>query len=179
MPANMKALIAGSFYDLTQKKPVDKITVKDLVESCGISRQTFYYHFQDILEVIEWTTEQAIQVSLEASLKAETPEEAMGVLIRATAREYRLIQKMLNSQKREFVDRLLVESVEKYLVGILRYKAADLTVNYADTEIALSFYAHAIVGVLLKYGGQQDLDPDRLAAQLCRLLPAGSAIGER
>lgn len=53
MPINKKEVIADAFVSLAQRKNADKITVKDLVEACGISRQTFYYHFQDILEVIE------------------------------------------------------------------------------------------------------------------------------
>lgn len=42
MPINMKALIAETFASLAQHKDIDKITVKDLVEACSISRQTFY-----------------------------------------------------------------------------------------------------------------------------------------
>ena len=53
MPVNMKAMIAETFLTLAGQKNVDKITVKDLVEACGISRQTFYYHFQDIIDVVE------------------------------------------------------------------------------------------------------------------------------
>lgn len=55
MPVNVKGMIADTFMQLSREKNVDKITVKDLVERCGISRQTFYYHFQDLLEVIEWS----------------------------------------------------------------------------------------------------------------------------
>lgn len=41
------------------------------MEACGISRQTFYYHFQDILEVIEWSLDQAFSHLLEQSLAAD------------------------------------------------------------------------------------------------------------
>ena len=51
MPVNMKIKIANALRTLSKQKSIDKITVKDLVELCGISRQTFYYHFQDILAV--------------------------------------------------------------------------------------------------------------------------------
>ena len=50
MPVQVKPMIAEAFIRLSKQKNIDKITVKDLVEACGISRQTFYYHFQDILE---------------------------------------------------------------------------------------------------------------------------------
>ena len=38
-------------------KPIDKITVKDLVEICGVNRQTFYYHFDDVYDLLEWVFE--------------------------------------------------------------------------------------------------------------------------
>lgn len=53
--ANIKQDIEAVMLDLGKDKPFDKITVKDLVTACGISRQTFYYHFQNILEVVEWS----------------------------------------------------------------------------------------------------------------------------
>lgn len=61
----MKAAIAGAFMEVSKTKSVDKITVKDLVETCHISRQTFYYHFRDILEVIEWFVQQIFEEVLE------------------------------------------------------------------------------------------------------------------
>ena len=45
-----KKAIAEAFLLAAQQKPIDKVTVKDVVGICGITRQTFYYHFQDLLE---------------------------------------------------------------------------------------------------------------------------------
>ena len=64
VPVNTKQVIFDAFMALSREKSVDKITVKDLVETCHISRQTFYYHFQDIVEVIEWAFEQALEEAL-------------------------------------------------------------------------------------------------------------------
>ena len=49
----MKAAIAESFNSLVRQRGIDKVTVKAVIEDCGISRQTFYYHFQDIMDVVE------------------------------------------------------------------------------------------------------------------------------
>ena len=81
MPVNMKDTIAEAFLAMTARKSIDKITVKDLVEACHISRQTFYYHFQDIVEVIEWAFEQALDQALSRSLAADSAEEALRSLI--------------------------------------------------------------------------------------------------
>ena len=66
MPIDMKNIISETFMTMVQKKGIDKITVKALIDACNISRQTFYYHFQDIMEVIEWSMERATQKMLAA-----------------------------------------------------------------------------------------------------------------
>ena len=52
MAENIKKKLADALIELSGRKSLDKITIKDLVEMCGISRQSFYYHYQDILDVI-------------------------------------------------------------------------------------------------------------------------------
>ena len=51
---NLKDRIADVFLELVKKKSIDKITIKNIVEQCGITRQSFYYHFSDIFNLIEW-----------------------------------------------------------------------------------------------------------------------------
>ncbi len=53
MPSFTKRAIIESFLHLAGKKPPDKITVRDIVDDCGINRNTFYYYFQDIYAVLE------------------------------------------------------------------------------------------------------------------------------
>lgn len=47
-----KEIIAKTFTELLDEKPMSKITVKDIVERCGVNRNTFYYHFKDIPDVV-------------------------------------------------------------------------------------------------------------------------------
>ena len=49
-----KRAIADSLKLLTKNKTFDKISVKDISEKCGINRQTFYYHFVDKFNLLEW-----------------------------------------------------------------------------------------------------------------------------
>ena len=65
MPGDMKAKIADTLNEILKHKELDKITVKELVDACNISRQSFYYHFQDIMEVVEWYQDQALKQSIE------------------------------------------------------------------------------------------------------------------
>ena len=50
----MRRLISDTFSELVKTQDVDKITVTMLIGECHISRQTFYYHFQDKYELLSW-----------------------------------------------------------------------------------------------------------------------------
>lgn len=59
-----KQAIKASFMKLLNERPLNKISVRDIVEDCGINRNSFYYHFQDIPsllgEIITEETEKLI-----------------------------------------------------------------------------------------------------------------------
>ena len=79
MPSFTKKAIVESFLYLAGKKPLEKITVRDIVDDCGINRNTFYYYFQDIYAVLEdlchdlikaLPTEQTLAVTLASFYRA-------------------------------------------------------------------------------------------------------------
>ena len=97
MPLDVKAAVADALLELIRRKDADKITVKDLVEVCGISRQTFYYHFKDIVDVVEWAAQQGVQRLVRESLNAATPQEALGVFVDFAVESQPLVQRLSGS----------------------------------------------------------------------------------
>jgi len=108
--------------------------------------------------------------ALAKSLAAPTPEAAMHIFVAYSVGKFDLFEKLMRSQKREFVEHLLLDMVSRYLRGIVQHKAPEIAVNYADMEVSLCFFSSAIAGVLMQYGGKKELDTEKLASQLCRLL---------
>lgn len=49
-----KRLMADALKRLMTKKPLNKITIREITEDCGVNRQTFYYHFEDIYDLMRW-----------------------------------------------------------------------------------------------------------------------------
>lgn len=174
MPGNMKNLIADTFAALMMKKDIDKISVKDLVEACNISRQTFYYHFQDLLQVIEWGSDQQLQQALASSLQARTLEDALEIFLNMAVSQHKFIQRLLQSQRREHLEKVFVSAIEEYLTGVLQHRLDLRSVSMDDLTFAKSFYTHGVVGVLLNYCGREDLDTKKLARQLAQLLTSQS-----
>lgn len=58
MSQTTKRALAQSLKKLLQTKPLSKITINDIAEDCGVSRMTFYYHFADIYDLVEWTCQE-------------------------------------------------------------------------------------------------------------------------
>ena len=55
MSENTKIKISDGLIRLIEKENGNRITVTSLIKACGISRQTFYYHFEDMDDVLEWS----------------------------------------------------------------------------------------------------------------------------
>lgn len=167
-----KQAIADAFLVVSREKPIDKVTVKDVVNHCGITRQTFYYHFQDLLEVVEWLVAQQMDALLEKTLAAETPQAAIRVFLSvATGRQLEFLDRLMHSRKREEAERICYNAARAYFSELLRRIPHTPPLKYAsDSEVALTFYSSAFVGVLLEASCQPNTDLDVLADQLMRLL---------
>ena len=64
VPQSTKVLLAESLKDLAQVKQVDKITIKELTQNCGLTSPTFYNHFHDKYELMAWIYNQKVEASL-------------------------------------------------------------------------------------------------------------------
>ena len=67
-----KRALEASLKNLLLKKPLDKITINDITEDCGINRMTFYYHFKDIYDLIEWCCVEDAKKALEGKKTYDT-----------------------------------------------------------------------------------------------------------
>lgn len=69
-----KKLLSDSLKKLLNKKTLKKITVKEVVTECGLTRQTFYYHFQDMYELLDWTFSDIVKTALNGSKENDREE---------------------------------------------------------------------------------------------------------
>ena len=77
MPIDMKKVIAEAVRTLLFEKKVKKLTVKDIAQECKITRQAFYYHFEDIPELLQWMLEKDSEKLLDECMKQKDPEQGL------------------------------------------------------------------------------------------------------
>lgn len=171
MASLRKKAISDAFLDLSKEKNIDKIRVKDIVERCSITRQTFYYHFKDILDVIEWSLEKKMQEILDQSLKADSMVGAIKTLISMVEEHTDMIKKLMDSQKRDYTCRIFFEAVKAYMQEMIDRKELFMDMSRADMEMALTFYSYAIVGIMVEISYRdKDVDLDSLSKQIHSLI---------
>lgn len=172
MKNQIKEAIADTFFALAQKKNIDKITVKELVDACGISRQTFYYHFQDILEVIEWQA-QRLAENMAVQIRAtDSPERAARILASFFAEHHVLLKKLQDSQKRDFVEKLVLDAMQEHLRLTLRNSTANMPpdITTSEAETLISFFSYGLAGLLLSRCHGRSPDVNELTRQIMIVL---------
>lgn len=70
MSNTTKQALEAALKEMMLKKPLDKITIRDLTETCGISRMAFYYHFKDIYDLVEWACAEDAAAALQGKRPA-------------------------------------------------------------------------------------------------------------
>lgn len=167
---DMKSVIADTFTGMLETEDLDKITVTKLIGECQISRQTFYYHFKDIMDVLEWTFRQATEELAKKSLAATGRAEALGAYVGFIKKNKRKLEKLLYSRRWVQIENMLAESAVTYLKKIVRGRSPMLEISYDDLEVMLRFYAFGMVGVLLEYVDKPNYNEEKLIRQMERII---------
>ena len=79
--------LAASLKKLLEKKTLNKITVRDITDDCGVNRQTFYYHFHDVYDLVEWIFTQEAQKYLSDGIDAKNWREVISDLMEGLLEE--------------------------------------------------------------------------------------------
>ena len=85
---------------LLLQKPLPKITIQDLTDDCGISRMTFYYHFKDIYDLVEWSCEEDAQKALGENRHYDSWEEGLLDIFKAVRENKPFILNVYHSVSR-------------------------------------------------------------------------------
>lgn len=164
MSLTTKRALANSLKKLLSKRSFDKITVKDIVEDCGVNRQTFYYHFHDIYDLIEWIFQDAAEDLVRNGLNYEDWSAGLEILLQYLQENRALILNAYNSISHEVVADYIKKVLRPYAGHIVR-KQADLmepSVEDEDVELVTDIFTLASSGLVMEWIGGQMLPNDTL-----------------
>ena len=102
-----KKAIVEAFLELLNEKPLDKITVKEIVDSCEINRNTFYYHFEDIRALLTFVIDGEVERVAAKHADVESLEEGFIEAAHFALSNKRAVYHIYNSVSREELERYL------------------------------------------------------------------------
>ena len=146
-----KEIIAKTFTELLDEKPMSKITVKDIVERCGVNRNTFYYHFKDIYDLVEWSCLEDATQALQGKKTYETWQEGVLQIFEAMLENKPFIMNVYHSVSREQIETYLFHLTHDLLYGVVQEKAKGTGISEADQSFIADFYKYSFTGVMLDW----------------------------
>lgn len=146
-----KRALAASLKKLLAQKPLSKITIADITEDCGINRMTFYYHFQDIYDLIDWICQEEGGRALQGRKDYKTWQEGFVALCHTVVENRPFIEGVYHSVQREQIENYLGRVVYGLLMDVVKELSAPYRVSLRDQEYITNFYKYAFVGVMLDW----------------------------
>lgn len=146
-----KTALEASLKKLLLKKPLDKITIRDLTEDCGISRMTFYYHFKDIYDLVEWICYEDAAQALQGKKTYDTWQEGLLQVFEAVMENKPFIMNVYHSLSREQIESYLFRLTHDLIMGVVNEKSQGMQLSDTDKNFIADFYKYSFVGIMLDW----------------------------
>lgn len=172
MTKGIKEQLADAMVDIAHEKDLGKITVKDLVNACGVSRQTFYYYYSDIFDVIAYVLESSMSRYVEESLAIQEPLESAMHLVNSVIDNSALIRHGLASKLRPDIERMLIEKFRRYVRVIIEQKIPNAAMRPAEMETLCDFIACGLMGEVVENSINPHMDVEEFCRQIMALVHA-------
>ena len=162
-----KRALKESLMRMTLKKPVNKITISDITESCGINRMTFYYHFQDIYDLVEWSIVDGVAIALEDKKTYDTWQQGFRQVLQFFLDYKDVVCSVYNSVNLENIQNYLYSVTNELLLGVINELSEGMNIKPEEKQAIADFYKFAFVGKLTEWfrKGMRE-DPDLIVEQV-------------
>ena len=142
-----KRALEASLKKLLLRKPLNKITISDITEDCGVNRMTFYYHFKDIYDLVDWILMEDAAEALEGLQDFETWSGALREMLEKVQANRVLVLNV--SVSREQVEQYLYKMLDPLLRIFV--ERLNIPVKEEDKQFIIDFYKYGFVGLALEW----------------------------
>lgn len=151
MPNRTKEMLAESLMKLLARRTLDKITIQDIVDDCGYNRQTFYYHFHDIYDLIDWIFAAQTQELIEKCRACGSLDVGAEAVIAYMRENRRLILNILRSVNGEKLLDNLYRSAQSIVLSALENHPGVQELSAEYRELVAEAFKYALAGLLIDW----------------------------
>ncbi len=151
MSQTTKRALAASLKKLLQERPLDKIAIVDITLDCGVNRQTFYYHFQDIYNLIQWIYTNEAPKAPDGRKTRILWQQGIMEIFEYALENKAFVMNTYYSDGRQYLEEYLYTEVNHLLSEAIEAAEAGITVAEEDKTFIIRFYKYAFVGLMLEW----------------------------
>lgn len=163
-----KLQLAAALKTLMAQKPMDKITIAELTGMCNIRRQSFYYHFEDIHDLLRWMIDNEAISLLKQQQGALLWKEGLLQLFRYLEKNRAVYLCALKSMGRDHIRRFFEADIDSIIHRTIEQLGDNIGIghhldSFVDVELLTHFYVVALAGMMESWLlGEIDRTPEQL-----------------
>lgn len=146
-----KRALARSLKKLLRQRALNKITISDITNDCGINRMTFYYHFKDIYDLVEWMCLEDGRKALEEKNSYETWEQGFLQIFELVRENKTWVLNIYRCVHQEQVERYVKPIVDRLVLQIIEEEAGTICIREEDKAFLARIYSYVLIGVMLDW----------------------------
>lgn len=151
MAEHTKNAIKTSFIKLLDELPLSKITVRSIVEDCGINRNSFYYYFEDIPSLLMEITQEELDRIIAEHPSVEDLEEGLDAAISFAQKHRRAAMHIYNSVNRDIYERYIWQICDYVVRSYLDTAFPGRNISQEDEVIIKEYFKSLCFGLLANW----------------------------
>ncbi len=149
MAKDTRQRLATSFKELLSKKSIEKITISDLTNSCGINRQTFYYYFTDIYDLMRWIYLTESEAAVSGKNTYTTWQEGLLRVFNYLSENKDFVMRTQSTGNQYILEDFLSIHVDSVVINVVREFSKAHTISTESVNYIIAFYRYAVSGMIL------------------------------
>ncbi|MBU3188983.1 dihydroxyacetone kinase transcriptional activator DhaS [Clostridium bowmanii] len=172
-----KKALAQSIKKLMETIPLAKLSIHQIVDNCGINRQTFYYHFKDKFDLVNWIYYTEAIENIDNSIKyGHWTDEMYKTLIYFMDNKSFYINALSTPGQNAF-DGFLFEKTYDLIMGVINDISTGIKVSDTDKNFIADFYTYAFVGITIQWIKNNMKEPPKKVVGDLNDMVEGSMLG--
>ena len=143
--------------------------MKDIVEECHITRQTFYYHFEEIPEMLRWMLENDLEILMEQCLAQKDEESALRYLLTVAISLQPYVERSVQTAYGKEIEKLLSELIDDFFGKITARTGRYAHLSYSERKFALRYHGSALLGILHGWTSEDTKNIDEIVHNICMI----------
>ena len=146
-----KKALADSLKKQMQITPLEKITVNNVVNECGLNRRTLYYYFHDIYDLLEWIFKTELKEAIGENRTYKTWKKGFLEIFNYLLQNKKMVLNTYNSIDRDCLENHLYNEIFNLLLEVVNEIAKGLNISNEDKKYVVKFYKIIFTGIIIDW----------------------------